>query len=96
MLEGLAALKKFGLASFCSPAKQKVKPRNARRGSIAQPERVEARGGGASKRTRRRRRAAGPDPDPDARALPEALTGLVRCAMKSFPASNDAPTGCTT
>ena len=40
MLEGLAALKKFGLASFCSPAKQKVKPRNARSGSSAQPERA--------------------------------------------------------
>ena len=30
MLEGCFALKKFGLASFCSPAKQKVTPRKAR------------------------------------------------------------------
>jgi hypothetical protein len=56
MLDGLFALKKFGLASFCRPAKQNVTPRKARRGSSAHPERARARGGGASKRRRRRRR----------------------------------------
>ncbi len=48
MLDGLLALKKFGLASFCNPAKQNVNPRNARRGSRAHPARADARGGGAS------------------------------------------------
>jgi hypothetical protein len=34
---GLLAWKKPGLASFCSPAKQNVKPRKARNGSSARP-----------------------------------------------------------
>ena len=46
MLEGLCALKKFGLVSFWSPAKQKVKPRNARSGSSAHEAIALAWGGG--------------------------------------------------
>ena len=56
MLEGLLALKKLGLASFWRPAKQKVKPKKARKGTSAHPERVRACGGAAPKKTRRRRR----------------------------------------
>ena len=48
MLDGLLALKKFGLASFCNPAKEKVNPRKARRGRRAHPESANDRGGGAS------------------------------------------------
>jgi hypothetical protein len=56
MPDGLLALKKFGFASFCKPAKQKVKPRNARRGRRAHPEVAKGLGGGARKSVRRRRR----------------------------------------
>ena len=80
MLDGLLASKKFGLASFCSPAKQKVKPRNARRGSRAHPERANGRGGGRSNRVRRRRRRAG-----ECRGFPAGATGRVRCAIHLFP-----------
>ena len=45
---GLDASKKPGLASFCSPAKTKVKPRKARSGSRAHPAEKRARGGGPS------------------------------------------------
>jgi hypothetical protein len=48
MPDGLFALRKLGLASFCSPAKQKVKPRKARSGKIDHPKRVLACGGRAN------------------------------------------------
>ncbi len=48
MLAGLLGSKKFGLASFCIPAKRKVTPRKSRSGSSAHPARAQALGGGDS------------------------------------------------
>ncbi len=44
--DGLFGSKKFGFASFCSPAKQNVIPRNARSGSSAQPTGIDGRADG--------------------------------------------------
>ncbi len=87
MLEGLFALKKFGLASFWSPAKANVTPRKARNGTSAHPERARARGGGASNRTRRRRR-------PDRRDLWEpgaGFTDFVRCDTSTLLVGETVP-----
>src|SRR6516162_4390602 len=91
MLEGLFALKKLGFASFWRPAKQKVKPKNARSGRSAHPESARARGGGASKRRRRRRRSdwrRAVDPR-------RTWTGFVRCDTTQLLTANlprDVPT----
>ena len=48
MDDGFDAEKKPGLASFCRPAKQNVKPKKARKGSTAHPVSCRAWAGGAS------------------------------------------------
>src|SRR5579872_6143531 len=76
MLEGLLASKKFGLASFCRPAKLKVTPRKARSGRRAQPARAVAFGGATSPPHRGRRGAVGRAPGSrDGRASRPAPAG---------------------